>query len=263
MVKHCNRYEKTYHIPLSHPIIDDHGCFNSRALKDKFEFELRLAKKGDIVVTSDNTKAHSFKLNHIELEYTTMENVSLANRVSSILNNGRSFYLEDVHLYNVEGPINFTTQKTLRRRFNMSLKAMKGVLFLFTKTYAAGARNTEEFINPLISSIKSTINGIPHSLYGYGVTSTDEWGNVLKKVDKRYDFKEVDFQNDKFASWIDLRASQDNIIHGDGKKFGDNGNGLVIDITSESTETSVFCYTFVVSDAMVNVEGGRVKEYIK
>ena len=41
---------------------------------------------------------------------------------------------------------------------------MKGVLFLFTKTYVAGARNTEEFVNPLISSVEVTINGVPNSL---------------------------------------------------------------------------------------------------
>ena len=53
---HCNEYGNLYYIPLSHPIIDDHGCFYSRALKDKIEFQLRLAKKADVVITSDQQK---------------------------------------------------------------------------------------------------------------------------------------------------------------------------------------------------------------
>ena len=127
-------------------------------------------------------KRHSFKLKNIFLEYTSIRNSDLVSSISSLYENGKYFYFDDIHLFKIEGPINFTTQKTFRTIVNMNIQAMKGVLFLFTKTYVAGARNTEEFINPLISSVKVTINGVPNSLHSEEMKSTHVWKDVLKKV---------------------------------------------------------------------------------
>ena len=261
-VMHCNEYGNLYSISLSHPILDDYGCFYSGALKDKIEFTLHLAKKGDIVITSDNTKAHSFKLENIFLEYTSIRNSDLVSSISSLYENGKYFYFDDIHLHNIQGPINFTTQKTFRTIVNMNVQAMKGVLFLFTKTYVAGARDTEEFINPLLTSVKVTINGVPNSLYSEEMKSIHVWKDLLKKVGKVHNkFEEDDFRFHKYALWVDLRMAYDNMLHGDGRALGTIGGGMVIDVTSKSTETSVNCHIFTVSDATLFVQNGRVKHY--
>ena len=63
--------------------------------------------------------------------------------------------------------------------------------------------------------------------------------------------------------WVDLRMSYDNMLHGDGRKLGTIGGGMVIDVTSKSVETSVNCHIFTVSDATLFVQNGRVNQYVK
>ena len=45
-----------YHIPLNHPILNDHGVFYPKALDHQLIFEITLAPVHDIVVYSDTTR---------------------------------------------------------------------------------------------------------------------------------------------------------------------------------------------------------------
>ena len=76
------KYGNTYHIPLSHPILDDHGAFYQKELDD-LRFEIKLANKGEIVVTSDSTKAYDFELSKIQLEYCTIRDEGLSAQAAS------------------------------------------------------------------------------------------------------------------------------------------------------------------------------------
>ena len=49
-------YSNRYFIPIEHPILDDHGVFYSRGIKDTLMFEITLARVSDIVNFSDTTK---------------------------------------------------------------------------------------------------------------------------------------------------------------------------------------------------------------
>ena len=49
-------YSNRYHIPINHPILDDHGVFNPRGIRETLSFEITLASISDIVVFSDVTK---------------------------------------------------------------------------------------------------------------------------------------------------------------------------------------------------------------
>ena len=97
-VEHTLKYASTYHIPLSHPILDDHGLFYQKELDD-LRFEIKLANKGEIVVTSDSTKSHDFELNKIQLEYCTIRDEGLSAQAASEYQAGRTFVFDDVHLF--------------------------------------------------------------------------------------------------------------------------------------------------------------------
>ena len=46
---------------------------------------------------------------------------------------------------------------------------MTGILCLFTESYNDGARKSEKFVNPNITSIDITTDGMPNQLYSKGM----------------------------------------------------------------------------------------------
>ena len=51
----------------------------------------------------------------------------------------------------------------------------------FTESYNDGARESEEFVNPNITSIDITIDGILNQLYLKGMVPTDFWESVKRR----------------------------------------------------------------------------------
>ena len=126
--------------------------------------------------------------------------------------------------------------------------------------------NANEFIMPHVTDVSVTIDDVPHKLFSDGMKSTDLWKSIKQKVgyDKRLHghFKEPDFHNDKFALWVDLRASPDNWLHGDGLIVGRSKEGVRLEISwTERNGVVVNCYAFVVADAALFVNDGRVKQF--
>ena len=264
-VMHTGRYGNTYHIPLSHPILDDHGVFYQKEMED-LRFEIKLPNKGEIVVTSDSAKDHDFELTNIRLEYCTIRDDGLSAQAASEYQDGRTFVFDDVHLFQTVPAINLATQKSLSLHVNTPRRCMKGLMLFFVKNYAAGARDAEQFVMPLVTDVSVTIDGVPHKLFSDGMKSTDLWNAVKQKMgyDKRLHghFKEQDFHNHKFALWVDLRASPDNWLHGDGLIVGRSKDGVRIEISwTGMNGVVVNCYAFVVSDAALFVKEGRVKQF--
>ena len=55
---------------------------------------------------------------------------------------------------------------------------MTGVLLLFLLPHAAGARDSENFYNPGISSVNIDIDGVPNRIYSRGMIPFDFWESV-------------------------------------------------------------------------------------
>ena len=73
------------------------------------------------------------------------------------------------------------------------------------------------------------VDGMPIQLYSKGMVPTEFWESIKRRypVGVHINVKEVNFYNDKFALWIDLRSHFDNEVHGSGffqvvnqKKYG-------------------------------------------
>ena len=62
-------HNNKYHIPLDHPVLNDHGVFYPKALPNHLMFELTFAPVVDIVIYSDVTKAPNYTITNLELEY--------------------------------------------------------------------------------------------------------------------------------------------------------------------------------------------------
>ena len=157
-------YSNRYYIPINHPILDDHGVFNPRGIKETLMFEITLASVSDVVNFSDVTKPPMYTLKNLELEYSSISSDDLAQQALSAYASGKGFYYENVLLHKTF-EISKPDDSVINEHVNVPRRSMTGILCLFNNTITAGTRNSENFINPDIQSVSININGMPNKLY--------------------------------------------------------------------------------------------------
>ena len=59
---------------------------------------------------------------------------------------------------------------------------MKGILLLFCDPHAGGARDSEKFVNPDITSVKVNVDGMPNKVYSQGIEGHD----LLDEVSRHF-----------------------------------------------------------------------------
>ena len=67
---------------------------------------------------------------------------------------------------------------------NLSVHSLQGLLLLFLDKRDDFAKKNEEFYNPSIKKILTTINGMPHQLFAAGLQARDiypELSNIFTK----------------------------------------------------------------------------------
>ena len=256
-------YGKRYHIPINHPILDDHGVFHPRSLRETLSFEIALAPAFDIIVSSDASKGQSYKLNNLELEYTSISSEYLAQEAEGAYNSGKGFFYENVLLHKTF-EISKPDDSVINEHINVPRRSMSGILCLFNDAITAGARDSESFVNPAMLTVAINVNGMPNKLYSKSMQTTDFYESMLKRMeslggDTIYpsDF----FSGDRFGLWIDLRTFPDPEIHGGGFTLDSTSDGVKLEIRRKAGGTGkVTCYIFIVSDALVEVMNGGLNE---
>ena len=101
---------------------------------------------------------------------------------------------------------------------NLSVHSLQGLLLLFLDKRDDFANKNEEFYNPNIKKVLTTINGTPHQLFAAGLQAKDIYPDI-----KKYFYKENsdvmwdEFLTTKFSLWVDTRSRTDNTLHGSGR----------------------------------------------
>ena len=157
-------YSTRYHIPISHPILDDHGVFHPRSLRETLKFEVTLASVTDIVSYTDDTTAPMYSLKNLELEYMSISSDYLAQEAASAYNTGKGFFYENVLLHKTF-EISKPDNSVINEHINVPRRSMTGILCLFNDAITAGTRDSEKFVNPAMLSVAININGMPNKLY--------------------------------------------------------------------------------------------------
>ena len=247
-----------YRTPLNHPILNDHGVFYPKALDHHLIFEITLAPVNDIVVFSDTTKTPTYSIKNLELEYSSISSEYLAREAQAAYQVGKGFFYENVTLHKTF-TFSIGGDGVINQHINLPRRSMTGILCLFTLPTAAGARNSENFYNPGITSINIDVDGVPNRLYSKGMIPSDLWESVKKRFEKesgssRCSVKEKDFYADKFALWVDMRTHPDNGIHGGGLALNNTQDGVKLEIKrKQSGSGTITCHMFVVADAMMEI----------
>ena len=122
-----------------------------------------------------------------------------------------------------------------------------------------------------------TIEGVPNQLYSQGMRQYQQWDEINKyfalisKRDKETDkvakdlyFSDTNIEKyltKRFALWLVLRSTDDNTLHGSGRRIENASEGITIQIEKEQeADESLNIYLFMIQNAQINFEDGRFSE---
>ena len=258
-------YSNRYHIPINHPILDDHGVFHPRSLQGSLSFKITLASALDIVNSSDLSTAPTYSLKNLELEYTSISSDYLAQEATAAYTSGKGFYYENVLLHKTL-EISKPNDSVINEHINVPRRSMTGILCLFNDEITAGTRDAESFINPAMLSVAININGMPNKLYSKNMITTDFYDSIMKRMETLNEnvgdciVKPLSFYAGKmFGLWIDLRTFPDEEIHGGGFSLVSTSDGVKLEIRRKAGGSGkITCYIYIVSDAIVGVMNGAL-----
>ena len=158
---------------------------------------------------------------------------------------------------------------------NVPARSMKGVLMLFEDVAAQQpfVRNTESFYNPKITKVEVTIEGIPNQLFSQGMRAYQMWDarKLFAPGRKRHpevavvakglgpaDVSLGEFLTSRFALWLDLRTTDDDRLHGSGRRIENVSEGVTIQLTKTAEAAGALnIYLYIIMDAQLNREDGR------
>ena len=67
-----------------------------------------------------------------------------------------------------------------------------------------------------------------------------------------------DYLTDKYALWLDLRSTDDNNLHGSGRRIENASEGITIQITKKAeTAGTLNIYLYIIIDAQLHIENGQ------
>ena len=252
-------YGKRYHIPINHPILDDHGVFRPLSLREVLKFEITLAPIFNVLVSYDTSKGQTYKLNNLELEYTSISSDYLAQEVAAAYNSGKGFFYENVQLHKTF-ELDKATSSVINEHINVPRRSMSGILCLFNDAITAGTRDSEKFENPAMLSVAINMNGLPNKLYSRNMQTTDFYESMLKRMESLGGdmiYPSNFYTGGRFGLWIDLRTFPDPEIHGGGFALDSTCDGVKLEIRRKAGGSGkVTCFMYIVSDAIAEVMNG-------
>jgi sulfite reductase alpha subunit-like flavoprotein len=153
---------------------------------------------------------------------------------------------------------------------------MKGILILFIDPADGGAlyaRNSEQFYNPKITKVSTTLDGVPNQLFASGMRSHQQFEEIkknfadgkhrtLNSIINEAELADVvlpDYLISKFGLWLDLRTTDDNSLHGSGRRIKGNSQSIQVEIEKKSeADETLDAYVYYISDGQLNFDNGRL-----
>ena len=250
-------------IPLDFELLESHMPFYQSALGDRLEYELTFNSYNKVIQSTDAEA--SYMIEGISLEFEKVTHPELARQISSHYS-GRLAVLYDRVLRHRKIPLD-KADTLWNINLNVPAKSMKGILLLFDNYY-----------NPKITKVEITIEGVPNQLFSQGMRTYQQWDEIKKffgcqkrdpevdKVSKGLDLAAITigkYFTNRYALWLDMRTTDDNSLHGSGRRIENASEGITIQITKQSESAGALnAYVFIIMDAQLNIEDGRFVEAV-
>ena len=265
-------YDNLFCIPLDFEILESHMPFFQSELKDRLSYELTFNNYGSVIVSSDTTATYTITDIHLEFEViTSPELATLLKRKYE----GKHTVLYDRVIRHSKLTLN--KSDTI---WNIALapqaKSMKSILILFVDPADGGtsyARDTEKFYNPKITNVMITLDGNPNQLFASGMRPHQQFGEIKKifadgkhrtntHVAKELELADIeleDYATTKYALCLDMRTTDDDSLHGSGRKIEGASQSIQIQIEKKAeTAGNLDAYVYYIHDAQLNFERSRL-----
>ena len=224
--------------PLDSEIFKSRLPLYQYGLGSRLTYELTFADYSDVIKASGANPDSSYSISNISLEFDTVTNASLASQIRTEYMKGSILY--DRILRSRIIPLN-NSDTSFSVDINSPSKSLKGVLLIFTKERSDTKfkRDTEEFYNPNITKVEITAEGSPNELYVQNVKYRHQCDEIVKHFGegrlKDADTIQKDLQlhyvnitsyyTDKYAIWLDFRTTDNNTVHGLGRRLENTSEG--------------------------------------
>lgn len=271
----ADAYGNRFYIPLDFELLESHMPFYQSALGDRLGYELMFNDYSRVIRATGDADT-SYNIENISLEYDMVTQPELARMIHNQYAS-RLVILYDRILRHRR--INGDKSDTLWNiNLNVPARSMKGILMLFEDVAAqqAFARDTEAFYNPKITKVDVTIEGVPNQLFSQGMCAYQMWDEAKKffaaspgsKRDPEVavvvkdlalaDVSLGEFLTSKYSLWLDLRTTDDDRLHGSGRRVVNTSEGVTIQITKTAEAAGALnIYLYTIIDAQLNIEDGR------
>ena len=247
-------------------LLESHMPFYQSALGDRLEYELTFNDYSRVIQATGDA---SYTIDNISLEYDMVTQPEIARMIRNQYASHLAVLYERVLRHR---KIVANKSDTLWNiNLNVPARSMKGILMLFEDEQQAFQRHTEAFYNPKITKVEVTIEGVPNQLYSQGLRAYQLWdeakkflasakepavGMVLKDMGL-HGVNLAGYLTSKYALWLDLRTTDDNKLHGSGRRVENASEGITIQITKKAEAAGALnTYLYIIMDAQLNIENG-------
>ena len=214
----------------------------------------------------------TYTISNMSLEFDTIINASLASQI-------RTEYMKSSILYDRILRARIIPLNSSGTSFSVDInspsKSLKGVLLIFMKERSATKfnRDTEEFLNPKITKVEVTVEGVPNELYAQNMEYRDQYDEIMKhfaegrlkeagfiqKDTQLHNVNIASYYANKYALWLDFRTIDDNRLHGSGRRLENISEGICLQITKEAGNVGkLSCFLFIFQDAQINFSDAQI-----
>ena len=169
-------FDKRFAIPLDFDFFK-HSVY-PYDLKEYLIVWLELNSSEKVILCTGDANA-TYKLSDISLEYDAIFGEPYTTTIGEICIGTTSIpYTKVISIHYQALSKKDTTWKIDVN--NLSVHSLQGLLLLFLDTSDDFAHKNEEFYNPSIKKISTTINGMPHQIFAAGLQARDIYPEIKK-----------------------------------------------------------------------------------
>ena len=221
-------YNNHFCIPLDFEILESSLPLYQYGLGSRLTYELTFANYSNVIKA--NKPDATYTISNISLEFNTIINASLASQIRTEYMKSSILYYRILRARII--PLN-DSDTSFSVNINSPSKSLKGVLLIFMKERSATkfTRDTEEFLNPKITKVEVTVEGVPNELYAQNMEYRHQYDEIVKHfaegwlkeagaIQKDLQLHNVNiasYHTNKYALWLDFRSINNNRLHGSGR----------------------------------------------
>ena len=266
-------YGNKFIIPLDFEMLDSTIPYYQAGLGNRLCYEITF-NDYNRAIKAGKTDA-KYTISDISLEYEIVTHPILANSIKLEYQNMALLY--DRVLRHRQIQVN-KSDTIWNWSFNTPCRSLKGILVLFEKE-APFARDTSKFYNPKIEKVSITVEGKPNQLFSQGMRSFEQYDEICKyfaegkqkdneasEVQKHlqlYDLSIGDYLMNNYALWLDFRTTDENSLHGTGRRIENASEGITLQIEKKAEAAGKLnAYIYLIMDAQLNIQDGKFSKVL-